>query len=130
MRHNLDGALALIRKSLRSRVPHNRIRAAAVLAVINLPWSRKELAAVLSETTDQEMTTECRCALMESPEASDHEIVDAWERDNPYEPSDDRFPTFGELAKRRDDRRIHWEIEQVRETVEPMRESFTYKGWL
>ncbi|TWU44764.1 hypothetical protein Poly51_58300 [Rubripirellula tenax] len=48
MEMNLPFAMDLIRRSLRSDIPNNRIEMAAVLAIIDLPWWDVGLAALLS----------------------------------------------------------------------------------
>src|SRR5262245_35780520 len=47
MEYDPGQALPLFRRALRSDVPANRGEAAAVLALVDRPWSRRELRAVL-----------------------------------------------------------------------------------
>ena len=54
-----DLALPLFRRALRSHIPTNRSLAAATLALIDRPWSLRELTTVLVESDDQEATSEC-----------------------------------------------------------------------
>src|SRR5262249_36048628 len=53
----------LLRKALRSDVPHARGVGAATLALIAEPWALGELEEILTETGDEEATAECRAAL-------------------------------------------------------------------
>lgn len=117
-------AMKLIRRSLRSHIPINRIEMAAALAVIDLPWSRNELAVALSESDDQEMTTDLRSALCESHDTEVQAIVTDWESRNPHEPSSDPFPTIGELAQQRNDSRIQYEMQSLHDRIIPLRTSF------
>jgi hypothetical protein len=77
--HAPDMALPLIRRSLRSTTSTDRVTAAAVLALVDRPWSHSELCAVLDESDSQDKTIECRAALRESSDAAGREIADAWE---------------------------------------------------
>jgi hypothetical protein len=91
-------ALPLFRRALRSPVPLNRCTAAATLALIDQPWSRDELFAVLGESDDQEMTAECRAALAESRDPDVRQAATAWEERNPHEPEAGHFISVGEMA--------------------------------
>jgi hypothetical protein len=77
-----EHALALLRRALRAYQP-DRIKAAAVLALIDQPWSRRELLAVLDESGDQEATAECRAALLETHDLDAQRAVEAWEVTHP-----------------------------------------------
>jgi hypothetical protein len=81
-----EHALPLFRRALRSEIPLNRIVAAAALALINRPWSRRELRAVLGESRDVEATAECRAALRECPHDEARSAVAVWEEANPLPP--------------------------------------------
>ena len=64
MEHDPGRALPLFRRaSVRGpgQPPHGGGR----LALIDRPWSRRELLVVLAESRDQEATSECRAALLE-----------------------------------------------------------------
>ena len=56
---------------------------AAAMALIDRPWSRAELAAVLGESDDPDATIECRAALRESRDPATRAIVEAWEVQHP-----------------------------------------------
>jgi hypothetical protein len=74
-----SAALNLFRRGLRSRSR----TAAAALALIDQPWSRAELLAVLHESDDWEATCECRLALGESRDRVAWQAVQAWEDGHP-----------------------------------------------
>ncbi len=78
-------AIRLVRRGLRSNVPHNRIQVAAILAVINKPWSRQELQSLIESSQDQHETAEARAALLETLDADAEQAVLAWEERNPHE---------------------------------------------
>ncbi|MEW4454140.1 hypothetical protein AB1L30_15815 [Bremerella sp. JC817] len=80
-----EHALSLIRKGLRSSIPCNRIDVAALLAVINKPWSRRELLASLEYSNDQALTADARAALLETCNEEAEQAVVAWEKRNPHE---------------------------------------------
>lgn len=124
MEMKLPCAMNLIRRSLRSEIPNNRIEMAAVLAIIDLPWCHHELACVLAETSDQEMTTECRTALLESRNVDVHSIVHDWETRHPYEKPDDEYLTIGELAKQRRDAIVQFEMQTLHDRIIILRDRF------
>jgi hypothetical protein len=98
LEHNPELALPLIRRALGSRVPANRTTVAAVLALIDRPWSRRELLANLEKWDDQEMTSDCRAALLECWDAAAHLAVKEWEERNPHEPEP---PSYVEIGGRK-----------------------------
>jgi len=116
-----DCALKLLRQALRSSIPYSRIVGSAVLAIIDQPWSRRELAKVLEESDDQERTAECRAALLETHSADSHELVRRWEERNPHEPEVGEWITMGELSLRGMSHRIQFEMEQWHDRVLPLR---------
>jgi hypothetical protein len=124
MEFNLPCALILIRRALRSTIPHNRIQIASALAIIDLPWCHTELKSVLDETTDHEATTECRSALLESRSSDVHQWVHNWERRNPYSRPNDSYLTVGEWAKQRNDSIIQYEIQVLHERIYQLRDRF------
>jgi hypothetical protein len=91
-------ALMLFRRALRSSVPDDRNTAAAALAVLDQPWSRAELVAVLAECDEQEPTSEVRAALRLMSDPQLHEVVADWETANPHERSPERFVRVSEAA--------------------------------
>src|SRR5262249_4711019 len=91
-------ALPLVRRALRSAVPANRCVVAAVLALIDRPWSRRELLAALEASDDQEQTADCRAALLECHDEEARRAVREWEERNPHEPE---AGTFLEIDGRR-----------------------------
>lgn len=124
MEFNLPCALILVRRALRSNIPYNRIQIASALAIIDLPWCHAELKSVLDETIDQEATTECRSALLESRNPEVHGWVDAWEQRNPYSSPNDKYLTVGEWAKQRNDWIIQYEIQVLHDRIYPLRDRF------
>jgi hypothetical protein len=75
----------------------DRSVAAAVLAVLDSPWSRVILLAVLRELSSAGMTAEVRAALRECRHPAAHGAADAWERDHPPPPLEVKSPTAGLL---------------------------------
>lgn len=116
-----DLATTMFRRALRSTIPMDRTAAAAALAIIDQPWSRQELAAVLSESTDQEATAECRSALMMLPHPESHAVVAEWERINPHEPETGPFISMTEMALRTRDQFIGYEMEKLHDRVIKLR---------
>jgi hypothetical protein len=117
LEHAPEVALSLIRCALRSDVPANRMTAAAVLALIDNPWSRAELLAVLRESDDQEATCECRAALAESREPEARRAVEDWEARNPREPEIGRWITGREVSLRHCPHWLLYEMDKLRERV-------------
>lgn len=107
----------LFHRALRSDVPLDRNTAAAALAIIDQPWSHKILQSVLTESTDQEATAECRSALMALPHRHLHESVMEWERINPHEPETGQFISMGEMSLRNRDTWIQQEMEKLHDRV-------------
>jgi hypothetical protein len=81
--HAPDRLVPLLRRALRSRMPDDRLTAAAVLALFDTDWSRRELLARLAESADEEETYECRLALRESAAAGAREAVERWQAEHP-----------------------------------------------
>jgi hypothetical protein len=76
-------ALPLFREALRSSVPDTRCTAAAVLALLDEPWSRAELRAVLDESHEPKLTRECRAALASSVDPRARLAAREWEARHP-----------------------------------------------
>ena len=81
LRYRPELATPFIRSALRG-CQGDREMAAAALAVIDRPWSRRELTGVLDESSEPEATLECRLALRESQSYEARLSADAWEREN------------------------------------------------
>ena len=88
-------ALSLVRQALRSPVALDRNESAALLAAVDLPWSRRELRSVLAESDDLLATSECRAALRRSDDPAARAAADAWDRFHPYVPREE--PPYGWL---------------------------------
>ena len=114
-------ALMLFRRALRSTIPYNRTTAAAALAIIDEPWSRKELIAVLEESDDQEATADCRAALMHTHDPEAHRIVTDWETRNPHEPEAGPFISMQEMCLQTCEGYVQYEMTNLHERVLPMR---------
>lgn len=110
-------AIPLFRRALRSDVPANRSTAAAVLALIDQPWSRAELLAVLSESDGQEATCECRAALAESRDPAARRAVEEWETRNPREAERGPWISMREVSLRHRPQWLLYEMDKLRERV-------------
>jgi hypothetical protein len=121
LEHFPDACVELFRKALRSDIPCNRSTGAAALAIVDKPWSHRELKAILDESRDQDMTSECRSALMESTNANCHERVAMWETANPQEPETGPGITMSEMRLRGSDTWIRWEMASLHDRVFPLR---------
>ena len=120
--------LPLIRKGLLADVPIDRTRVAAILALINAPWSRRELLQALEASDHQEKTADARGALLESGDGEAQRAVLAWQERNPHEDETGSyleisgrrlgpFYTFGELSLKNRASRIRYEMDQLRDRV-------------
>jgi hypothetical protein len=110
-------AVELFRRALRSDVPANRCTAAAALALIDRPWSRAELLAVLRESDDQERTSECRAALAESRDPGTREAVQNWEERNPHEAEIGPFISMREMLLRHQPQWLRYQMDELRERL-------------
>ncbi len=99
----------------------NRIVAAAILAILDQPWSRKELIRVLEHSTEQLPTAECRSALTETHDETAHRIVAQWEELNPREPEVGKWISGDEMTLRHSDETIRWEMAEWHDRVLPLR---------
>ncbi len=117
-----ERALRLFRRALRSHIPASRSRSAAILALIDRPWSRRELLAILRESHDQEATSACRAALLECHDANARQAVSTWESMNPHEPEVGRWMTMREVALRDCAAWIQYEMERLHDRVMKIRD--------
>jgi hypothetical protein len=117
-----ESALPLFRRAVRSQVPKDRTQVAAILALIDRPWSRRELLAVLERSDDQEATAECRAALRESHDAEAHGAVSVWEEAHPYEPEPGPWITMGEMMLRNCPSHVRHEMERLHDRVMRVRD--------
>ena len=117
LEHDPDRAVPLFRRALRSQIPANRTMAAAILALIDRPWSRRELTTVLSESDDQEATSECRAALLECHDQAAHRTVEAWEHANPHESEPGPWISMGEVSLRNRPAWLRFEMEELHDRV-------------
>jgi hypothetical protein len=128
LEHAPELALPLIRRALLSQIPVNRTRVAATLAIIDQPWSRRELLAALRASRDQEVTADSRAALLECRDEEGHRAVAAWEQQNPHEAEPGHFleidgnkvgpfTSMRESMLRNRPARIRHEMEQLHDRV-------------
>lgn len=121
LEHFPEVAIATFRRALRSDIPRNRITAAAALAIVDQPWCRAELAAVLAESSDHVATAECRSALIATHCRDSHRIVEEWEGKHPRPPETGPFLSMDEMTLRMSDESIQWEMQQLHDRVIPLR---------
>jgi hypothetical protein len=132
LEHAPQYALPLFRKGLLDDIPMNRAHISAVLALINKPWSLRELLGALEASDDQEKTADARAALLETGNEDAERAVKAWEEQNPHEKEmgtylevDGKrlgpFYTFGELSLSDRGSRIRYEMEQLHDRVMKVR---------
>lgn len=81
LQHRTDLALPLVRAVLKGD-EFNREMVAAALAVIDQPWSRRELTSVLDASAQHETTLEVRMALRASQSYEARLAAEAWEREH------------------------------------------------
>jgi hypothetical protein len=122
MEHFPEVALTLFRRALRSVVPCDRATAAAILALIDRPWARRELLDVLSESDDQERTAETRAALMEVQDPEAHRAVRTWEQRNPRGPESGPWITMSEMIIRDRPVFLRYEMEKLHDRVMRVRD--------
>lgn len=86
---HLPGRLVeVVRRALRSPSSGVRLTGAAVLALIDVDWTRRELLAWLGQSDDPAMTCECRAALQWSADPVARRAAHEWEKRHPDESSD------------------------------------------
>lgn len=95
--------------------------AAASLAIIDEPWCRDELIAILQESDDQEATAECRSALLLTPDPEVHRVVEEWETRNPHEAELGQWISMREHSLRSCGAFVQYEMEKLHDRVLPMR---------
>jgi hypothetical protein len=74
-----------LREGLGANWPEHRLTAAAALALIDTPWSRRLLRSVLTRSRNPDRTVEARAALRLSRDARAVRAVDRWEAEHPEE---------------------------------------------
>jgi hypothetical protein len=128
-----DLALPLFRRGLLSDIPANRQAVAAILALIDKPWSRRVLLGALECCDDQERTADARAALRESRNEKAHRAVLAWEQCNPHEPEVGSyleiagrtvgpFYSMAEIALKSCAQWLRYEMEKLRDRVMKIRD--------
>jgi hypothetical protein len=122
LEHDPERARPLFRRALRSPIPASRSIAAATLALVDRPWSREELLAVLCESDEQAATSECRAALRECHDAPARDAVDVWERANPHEPEPGPWITMGEVMLRNSPHWVQWQMKSLHDRVMKLRD--------
>jgi len=71
-----------LRRALRSHYREHRLTGAAVLALLDTDWSRRELCDCLHSAVDQDMAVECLAALGESQDPEARRRAARWEEDH------------------------------------------------
>jgi hypothetical protein len=133
LEHAPELALPLFRRGLLSDAPANRSAVAAILALIDKPWSRRVLLAALECSDDQERTADARAALLESREEEAHRAAVAWEQRNPHEPEAGSylevegrtvgpFYSMGEISLRNRAQWVRYEMERLHDRVMKVRD--------
>lgn len=124
--------LPLVRKGLLADVPICRTEVAAILALINAPWSKRELFRALETSNEQDKTADARAALLELGDEFAEQAVLEWEQRNPHENEMGSyvevggrkvgpFYSFGELSLKNRSARISYEMQHLHDRVMPLR---------
>ena len=114
-------AKPLFLKALRSSIPICRMEAASMLAIIDLPWSRELLVESIQASSDHQMTTHARAALLESLDPEAKAVSQNWSNKNPRESETDEFITFEEMMIRNAASEITWQMSKWHDRVYPLR---------
>ena len=83
LEHAPELAPRLLREALRAESYVDRLPAAAAMALVDAPWSRRELMAALAGSDDPDVTIEARAALRESADPEARRAADDWESRHP-----------------------------------------------
>ena len=122
---NMPSAAApLMRAALRS----GDSSIAAILAVIDEPWCREELLAVLTESSDQWITCAVRAALRASRHPSMHEAVEVWEANHPHHVDTSAGITLRESELLNADEKMEFEMDKFHEVAMRIRSSLAGKA--
>ncbi|MFK7778012.1 MAG: hypothetical protein QM501_07775 [Gimesia sp.] len=121
LKYQLPNALELFRMALQSQISCNRETASAILAILDQPWSRKELLQILKDSTSQQATAECRAALQQLQTKDAHQLVNEWEELNPHEPETGDWISLDEMLLLKVPEYVKWEIEEWHDRVLPLR---------
>ncbi len=122
LEHAPDLALSIFRRALRSKVPLARDEAAAVLALFDRPWSRRELLAVLSESTDPHATAAACSALRLCHDRESVAAADGWDQAHGRPLPEGRFVKVDEAMLRHSDSWIGALMEGFHERVMRIRD--------
>lgn len=122
MEYAPDLALPIFRKALRSSIPMSRLEAAAVLALFDRPWSRKELQAVLEESDDHHLTAAARAALRVSHAGEGREAVESWDATHYRPPAEGKFIRIDEGLLMQTDQMVAWHMEEFHDRVMKIRD--------
>lgn len=121
LEHSPERCLPLFRAALRSSVPYDRSKAAAMLGVLDEEWGRREMIEALWESQDQEMTCECRAALCCSRSAEAHQAVAQWEEQFPYVPDGRPGYSATDAMLQHCDSFLQYQMTQFHDRVLPLR---------
>jgi hypothetical protein len=128
LEHAPETAPPLLRRALRSG-RRERLTAAAVLALVDRPWSRRELVGALGDPRLAGRTAACRAALRESGDPEARRVADVWEADRASRegggPRTSGGPGRGEV---RIGRELGREMDRLRERVLGLRDRLPPHG--
>ena len=105
-------ALPLIRRGLRCDIPYVHKTVAAVLGILDRPWSRRELLAVLEEAREDETIIVYATALRESDDVACREA--AMEVDEKYAKADSVLMDYARDS-------VSYEMQELHDRVMPLR---------
>jgi hypothetical protein len=114
-------ALGLLRRALRSDIPYNRSAAAAVLAILDTPWSRRELMAVVQETDDPAAAAECIAGLAACHDQAAQQMVADWEERHPRHKEKGNLIPIGELFLATREDSVQYSMTVLHDRILPLR---------
>jgi hypothetical protein len=122
MEHAPDLALHIVRRALRSSIPLSRQEAAALLAAVDRPWSRRELLAVLDESDDHHLSAAARAGLRLCHDPHAAEALAHWELTHYRAPIAGRFIKVDEGILRMTDEMVAWHLQEIHDRVMKIRD--------
>jgi len=112
LEHVPSVALSLIRRGLRCGTPYVRHKTAAILGILDRPWSRRELLTALKESQEDRISGEYARALRESVDPGCREAGMSWE---------DKFSETDDPIMRLFADRVSGDLEDLHDRVMPLR---------
>jgi hypothetical protein len=113
-------SIPLIRQGLRSPSEEVRLDIAGALAVVDRPWSHRELLSVLADFDDHELTRWPRAALLKSCDPEARQAAETWEKTHASGMSPDRCDDEAEGGN--DDHSIQCYMDEWRDRALPWRD--------